>query len=131
MAQQRLCLFFPYSLYFEQAGGKGAFGMLFVMIGNGEAVDLLLYAGHERESRAVGIYLYLPAAVGDCARAVLTVLNHTENRHGKAHIADDGQHGVYLRLTAVKKDEIGQDLKSAAFIVVFIMLKAAAQHLVH
>ena len=105
--------------------------MLFMMIGNGEAVHLLLNIGNKRKRRPVGIDLNLSAAVSDFPGAVFAVLHHTKNRSGEFHFFDHREYGAYLPLAAVQQDQIRQDLKCAASLIVIVMIEPACKHLIH
>ena len=100
------------------------------LIGNGEAVCLLLDAPDEGEHRRAALDAdLLPVRRDKGARAVAVVLDHAEDRQEHAHFRQGGADRLGVHGTAV--DEQGVRPLSKAAVAVEIMTEAAAEHLPH
>ena len=100
------------------------------LIGNGEAVRLLLNTPDEGEHCRVALDAdLLPVRRNKGARAMAIVLDHAEDRQEHAHFRQGGADRLGVHGTAV--DEQGVRPLSKAAVAVEIMTEAAAEHLPH
>ena len=100
------------------------------LIGNGEAVRLLLNTPDEGEHCRVALDAdLLPVRRNKGARAMAIVLDHAEDRQEHAHFRQGGTDRLGVHGTAV--DEQGVRPLSKAAVAVEIMAEAAAEYLPH
>ena len=100
------------------------------LIGNGEAVCLLLNTPDEGEHRRVALDAdLLPVRRNKGARAVAVILDHAEDRQKHAHFRKRGANRFGMHSAAVDEQSV-RPLGKAA-VAVEIMAEAAAEHLPH
>ena len=102
--------------------------MLFVVIGDGEAVDLLLHPAHQRKQRRTLLDAQLPALRRhQRTGAVAVVLHHTQNGDMDAHGLQLLLRGLGLQMTAVHQQQVRQ--RGEVLVPVKIPLHPPLQHL--
>ena len=85
MLQQLLSPHLPQPGDALQPGSRGAAAVLFPVVGDGKAVDLLLHLSHQGEKRRALLYAQLlPLGRHQRPGPVPVVLYHAQNRHGKS-----------------------------------------------
>ena len=104
--------------------------VLLVVIGDGEAVHLLLNPPDEgEEGRAVLDADLLPLRRHQRAGAVAVVLDHAEDRHLQPQRGERRLRGTGMALAAVDQQEVGQ--LAELLVPVEIAPEAPRQHLLH
>ena len=128
MLQQRLFPHVPYAGDAVQTGGHGAAAVLFVVIGDGEPVDLLLHPTHQRKQRRALLDAQLPALRRhQRTGAVAVVLHHAQNGDMDAHGLQLLLRGLGLQMTTVHQQQVRQGRE--VLVPVQIPLHPPLQHL--
>ena len=131
MLQKRSFALFAHARNAVQLGAIGALGVLFMVIGDGEAVDFLLYPSDQGEQGGALLNAQL-AAVGrhQGAGAVTVILDHAENGNvGQAQPAQGFARCAGMHFAAVNQQQIGALFEF--LIAVQIAAEAPRQHLAH
>ena len=113
-----------------QLRALGGTGVLLVVVGDGEAVDLLLHRADKGKQGGCLLYAQLMAPGGDeRTGAVAVVLDHAQHGHIQPGLCQHllGHTGVLL--TAVDQQQVRQ--RGELFIAVQIVPEPAGEHLIH
>ena len=113
-----------------QSGGQGGFRVLFVVIGDGEAVDLLLHPAHQGKQRGALLDAQLlPLGRYQGPGPVAVIFYHAQHRHGEAQPFQHMAGGLRLQLAAVHQQQVRQGGK--VLVSLQIPPEPALQHLLH
>ena len=111
LLQQHFACLSAYALDAVELALQCALAAFVAVEGNGEAVNLVLYACHKAEDVAVWLHSYNQWRVAEeqFAGAVAVVLCQSGNRYGKMQLVfNNASHHLHLSFATVGDDEVGQ-----------------------